>query len=303
MKANAVKGLMALTLAAMLLAAALSSCASAPSTALARDWYEIGNGWYDQGKWSKAGEAYSRAIALDPSLAAASYNLARALAEAGDYPGALKAIDAVLASDPSNIKALSAKAYILYRQGDPKGALAAYEAVLKLDPFAPDAIYNSTLLREAAGDFAGAIAGIEPLARTKTDDAPIQALYARVLAEGGRPDDAIAAYLVARSLGTLGARDQEALGGLFEGRRDYSKAMDAYAAAVATDPKRSNAWFALARIRLTQAEDEKGGLEALAKALAAGFDDKDAALSLLEEPVLAGRDAVAKALREKGLVK
>ena len=303
---NDIAGRRALPLVCLALALASLlpvSCATAPAAREAKEWYEIGNGWYDQGKWAKAGEAYSRAIALDPGLAAASYNLARALAEAGDYDGALTAIEGVLAGDPANVRVLSAKAYILYKAGRPDEALLVYDEVLKLDPYAPDAIYNATLLREAAGDHAGAIAGIEPLARTKADDGQVQVLYARVLARGGRVDDAIAAYLVAGSLGKLGAADNEILGGLYEGTRAYSKAIDAYLAAVAADPKLATAWFALARLRLSQADDGKGGLEALAKALAAGFSDKEAAEALLAEPVLAEREAVTKALKEKGLVR
>lgn len=288
-------------LAAALVCLLASACATAPVAAEAKEWYEIGNGWYDQGKWDKAGRAYSRAMALDPSLQAASYNLARALAEAGDYDGALEAIEGVLEAEPSNVRALSAKAYILYRRGDAAAALLAYDEVLKLDPYAPDAIYNATLLRDAAGDHAGAIAGIEPLAKAKGDDAGIQLLYARVLARGGRTEDAIAAYAVAGGLGKLTAEDNRILGDLYTEIRAYSKAIDAYQTAVAANPKDAAAWFSLARLKLSQADDGTGGLEALKKALEAGFDDAEAAEALLLEPVLAEREAVTAALKEKGL--
>ena len=290
-------------LAAALACLLLSACLTTPAATEAREWYEIGNGWYDQGKWDKAGKAYSRAIALDPSLKAASYNLSRALAEAGDYDGALEAIEGVLAADPSNVRALAARAYILFRKGDAAAALRVYDEVLKLDPYAPDAIYNATLLRDASGDHAGAIAGIEPLAKAKADDAGIQLLYARVLAKGGRTDDAIAAYVVAGGLGKLTAEDNRLLGDLYAQTRSFSKAIDAYQAAVSANPKDALAWFALARLKLAQADDGKGGLDALKKALEAGFADADAAEALLAEPVLAEREAVTAALREKGLAK
>lgn len=300
--AGGFRALVPLSAALSLMAAlGLSSCATAPNKDLAAAWYEVGNAWYDQGKWAKAGEAYSRALSLDPSLGAASYNLARSLAESGDYRGALAAADRLLKADPSNVRLLSLRAYVLYKKGDPAAALEAYEAVLKLDPYAPDAIYNATLLREAAGDYPGAIAGIEPLARIKTDDAPITAVYARVLAEGGRPDDAIAAYLRLQGLRKLTAAESEGLGGLWEGEREFAKAMSAYEDAVSADVKRAGAWFALARIRLAEAEDGKGGLDALQKALDAGFSDRKAAAALLEEPVLEEREAVLKALKDKGL--
>jgi len=284
------------------LACLLLSCATAPNKALAAEWYEIGNSWYDQGKWAKAGASYSRAMRLDPGLVAASYNLARALVEAGDYDGALASLDAVLASDGKNVRGLSLQAYILWKKGDAKAALETYDKVLELDPYAPDAIYNASLLREATGDYAGAIAAIEPLARTRPEDATLGAFYGRVLAEGGRSKDAIAAFEKVGALGKLSAADYESLGALYAEGRDFVKAMAALESSVGADPKRAAAWFALARLRLAQAEDGKAGLDALGKALAAGFKDKDAASLLLEEPVLAEREAVTAALRESGLV-
>lgn len=282
---------------------ALQACASLPRKTLAAEWYEIGNAWYDQGKWAKAGAAYSRAMDLDPGLVAASYNLARALVEAGDYEGALSSLDSVLALDGKNVKALSLQAYILWRKGESVAALGVYDKVLELDPFAPDVIYNAALLREASGDYLGAIGAIEPLAATKSDDATIGAFYARVLAEGGRSKDAIAAYEKVGALGKLSAADYESLGSLYAEARDFAKAISALESSVGADPKRGGAWFALARLRLAQAEDGAAGLEALDRALVEGFKDKDAVSALLDEPVLAEREAVLEALRKAGLVK
>lgn len=280
----------------------LASCASAPpASKLAAEWYDLGNEWYDLGKWEKAGAAYSRAIALDPGLLGASYNMARALAEAGDYEGALKAADRVLVSDPKNLRALSLRAYILYKKGDAAAALKAYEEVLLLDPYAPDAIYNAALLREASGDSSGAAADLERLLSVKPEDSGALALYARVLSKLDRREEAVGAYERLQGLGKAGAADLEALGGLYEAGEAYAKAIEAFAASAAADPKRSSAWFSLARLRLTAAEDGKGGLDALGKALDSGFADKAAAAALLSSPSLAERDAVLSALKAKGL--
>lgn len=77
--------------------------------------------------------------------------------------------------------------------------------------------------------------------------------------------------------------------------------MDTLAAAAQADGKRATAWFALARLRLSVAEDGSAGLEALGKAIEAGFTDRAAASALLAEPVLAEREAVAKLFADKGL--
>jgi tetratricopeptide (TPR) repeat protein len=280
----------------------LASCATTPpASTLASEWYELGNGWYDLGKWDKAGAAYAKALALDPGLMGASFNMARALSESGDYDAALRAVDRTLESSPENLRALSLKAYILYKKGDVRAALKTYDAVLLLDPYAPDAIYNSALLREAAGDSAGAAADLERLLSVKTDDTEALALYARVLAKLDRGDEALSALERLRGLGKAGAGELERLGELYEGGKDYAKAIDAYAAAVAADSKRGAAWFALARLKLVEAEDGKGGLEALGKALESGFSDKSAAAALLSSPALVEREAVLAALKAKGL--
>ena len=97
---------------------AFVSCATTRQADLARQWYELGNSWLDKGDWKRAGQAYSRALALDPYFSGASYNLARALTESGDYDRALKALDELAKSDPGNVKILASRAYALYKKGD-----------------------------------------------------------------------------------------------------------------------------------------------------------------------------------------
>ena len=79
-------------------------CASTRPRPIAQEWFDLGNAWLEKGDWKKAGQAYSRALALDPSFAGASYNLARALTESGDYDQALRALDALAKRDPGNIR-------------------------------------------------------------------------------------------------------------------------------------------------------------------------------------------------------
>jgi tetratricopeptide (TPR) repeat protein len=297
--------ILAAILAACIAAAlAGTACSSvpAPKAEVALAWYDLGNAWFDKGEWKKAGEAYSRALALDPSLAGASYNFARALAEAGDYTAALKILEGLAERDPGNVRVLAAEAYALYKSGDAAAALKAYDAVLLLDPYAADAVYNSALLKSAAGEKEAAAADLARLVAVKADDAAALLLLARLRKDLGARDEAILAYEAARGLGKADPAALEQLGLLYAEARRFSEAMDSLAAATQADGKRAGAWFALARLRLSVAEDGVTGLEALNKALEAGFSDKDAAAALLAEPVLAEREAVAKLLGEKGLV-
>ena len=293
---------------ALAIAAIAAACASSGPNPAAQEWYDIGNAWMDKAEWKKAGQAYSRALALEPSLSSASLNMARALAEAGDYDSALAILDDLAKRDPGNVRVIAARAYSLYKKGDAAGALEAYRAVVALDPYAPDAVYNAALLELAAGDAATAAVDLERLSSAKPEDAQAFLLLGRAEEKLGETDltgtarqAAIAAYEKARSLGKADTAALERLGNLYDVARRYSEAMDAFDAAVKADPKRSSAWFSLARLRLIVASDADNGLEALKSALDAGFSDKEAATALLAEPNLPEREKIFALLKSKSL--
>jgi tetratricopeptide (TPR) repeat protein len=289
--------------AALLIALSLASCSSTPRSELAKGWYELGNAYFDKAEWKKAGEAYSRALSYDPKLVGSSFNLARALAEAGDYPAALRVLDELAKADPGNARIIATRAYVQYKLGDAQAALKSYQALLDLDPYSADAIYNISLLRQAAGDRERAAEDLARLVAVKSDDAAAWILLAGIQADLGRRDEAIASYEAAKKLGKADAVALERLGLLYAEARRYAEAMEALAASTQADAKRAGAWFSLARLRLTVAEDGTAGLEALKKAIEAGFADKEAAAALLAEPNLVEREAATKLLADKGLVK
>lgn len=287
-------------------AAMTMACATSPSQkALATEWYGVGNAWMSAGKYAEAGKAYDRALALDPGLIAASYNAARALIEAGSYDRALPLVKKLLAGDPQNVRFISLEAWALWKSGKASEAAAAYEAAFAIDPWAEDVVYNSALLLLDSGkpaDIDKAVARLDPLVKARPDDKEDLALYARALGLAGREDDAIAAWEDLRSMGGADAHALVALAALYEKRGEDAKALDALDEATKKDAQSAKAWFALARLRLTTANDGTGGLDALGKAIAAGFKDRDAAGALLASSGIASRDEVAKALAAAGLV-
>jgi len=291
-----------LLLAAILLAAS-SACVHSPAEKeLALEWYGVGNAWLAAGKYAEAGKAYDRAMTLDPKLVAASYNAAHALVEAGSYDRAIGIADTLIAGESGNIRYIGLRAYALYKAGRIVEATTAYEAAFALDQWAPDIIYNSSLLLVEAGKAATAAERLAPLVETKPDNDVLITLYARALTAAGRDSDAIAEWEDLRSLNKIDAESLESLGTLYAKSGDDAKALEALSAATDKDPKRPSAWFALARLKLTVADDGEGGLAALGKALEAGFADRDAAKALLSEAHLVERDAVAKALTDKQLI-
>ena len=294
--------LLAALIAALGASGLLSGCATAGRTEIAAQWYELGDAWLDKGDWKKAGQAYSQALRLEPGLAAASFNMARALTEAGDYPAALRMLDTLASKDPGNIRVLSARAYVFYKKGDAAAALKAYDAVVALDPYAPDAVYNSALLRFAAGRDKRAAADLQRLLAYKPDDTQSLLLLGRVEESLGDEAAAVDAYEKLKLLGKADGFALEHLGLLYEKQRRYADAMAALDAATKVDPKRDRAWFALARLRLVVADDGPGGLDALKRALDAGFSDKKAAEALVAEPGLPELEKIAASLKGKGLI-
>jgi tetratricopeptide (TPR) repeat protein len=308
-----------------------------PPSQLAREWYDLGNAWLDKGDWKRAGEAYTRALNLDPKLAGASLNLARALTEAADYDGALRALDTLAKGDPGNVRIITARAYALYKKGDADAALAAYREALAQDPYAPDAVYNAAFLELAAGDAGAAIADLERLSTANPDDGQAFLLLGRAIdrraqsvarvsragahdagakdgADGTNADDkdaaaaadksaasALAAYEKAKSLGKADTDALERMAFLYSAERRYTEAMDAFEAVFKADPKRASAAFSLARLRFVIADDAEKGLAALKSALDAGFSDKAAASALLAEPDLPEREKVFELLKSKDL--
>ncbi|HSV57067.1 MAG TPA: tetratricopeptide repeat protein [Magnetospirillaceae bacterium] len=308
-------------LAAALLLAAMSSCASFRSHQLALAYYEVGNAWLEMERWDRAGAAYEKALYHDPSLIAASYNLARALTEAGSHARAQEILLRLLKGDPDNVRLLTLRAYAFHRAGDAASALAAYRRAAELNPRDAPTLRNLAILLERAGREAEARGILSELhsvdasddavlrrlalleARRDPDDLPVgSAAQQGVAGEGARAPDAealLSSYL-ARNPGdreVLRARAE-----LRERRELFARSMEDWTAIAGADPTDAEAWFRLARIRLVAAGDGAAGRDALRRALQAGFSNRAAAVALLTALPEAEREEPAKLLRDAGLV-
>lgn len=277
------------------------SCATDQSRRQALGWTELGNAWAELGRWDKAGDAWSRAMALDPGQGVASYNLSRALAEAGKYDESIAKSDEYLATDPDNAAVLTVKAYALYKASRDAEALALYERVVTLNGADSASVYNLAVLLEAAGRADEAMERYDAILALKPDDPNASFRKGLLLAAGGDAESALPLlerYLAANTESLEGRR---ALA-LVQVRAGLSMdAIETYAAIVAKVPEDADSWFALARLRLTVAEDGPGGLDALKTALKQGFKDRTLATDLLAEPSLVALDEVQKAFDEAAI--
>ncbi|MBU0928353.1 MAG: tetratricopeptide repeat protein [Spirochaetes bacterium] len=288
------------------LAAALSlsagACASQQAMRQAVGWTELGNAWAELGRWDKAGDAWSRAMALDPGQGVAGYNLSRALAEAGKYDESIAKSDEYLETDPDNAAVLSVKAYALHMSERDDEALAVYERVVALNGSDVASVYNLAVLLEAAGRGGEALERYEAVLALKPEDPNAAFRKGLILASEGDAEAAIPLLERFVAANPDAAPAARALALAQERAGLYAKAMETYASLVGKDEADSQSWFALARLRLTVAEDGPGGLEALKSALLNGFADGELAAGLLDAPGLVSPGAVRAALEEAGIL-
>lgn len=284
------------------LCAGLSGCATDQSRRQAVAWTDIGNAWSELGRWDKAGDAWSRAVAIDPGQAVAGYNLVRALTEAGKYDEAIATADRYLASDPDNASVLSIKAYALYKAGRDDEAVIVYRRVVELNGGDAASQYNLAVLLESSGKPDEALALYNVILAGKPDDASASFRKGLLVSAQGNGKEAIP--LIERYVAAHDAslEAHRALARAYERADRFADAIDQYALVTGRDPADAASWFSLARLRLTVAADAKAGLEALRSALQHGFADKEQAAGLLAMPALIAADDVRPALGAAGLL-
>jgi len=284
-------------------ALALGGCVSSPrDRQVASDYYDLGNAYAELGQYEKAISEFQAALNVDPAFVKADYNLALAYAHAKRTGDAVSVLKRLLAADPQNTQLLSALGWAYHLSGKDEESLVQYKLVISLSPADLNALYNSGIIlwklnrqQEAMDQFTGllskspedtdALYAAGSLLLSMDDPAASGDMLSRYLAK--KPGDTEGWYLVA-----AGAERQ----------KKYSRALEAYEKIVAIDPAKGDAWFGETRLLLTVVEDPQRGLDALGKALGAGFKDPKAVKALLDSPDLLERDKVEAALKDGGVL-
>ena len=289
----------------ILLGAALvfSGCVTdSRSRSVAGDYYNIGNAYADLGQYDKAASAFENALRLDASLVKADFNLALAYVKMKRYDDAAVILKRLLLSDPQNTLLLSTLAWNYHLAGKDGNALEQYDAVLTLSPADSDALYNSGIVLWKLDRKDEALARLRKLLANSPEDTDALFATASILlatdnAAGSgemvsrylqkKPDDKEGWYLSAAGAERL---------------QKYSQELEAFDRIIALDAKQADAWFGETRLLLTVVEDPQRGLDALSKALDAGFKDPVAIKALLDSPALLERDKVEAALKDRKLM-
>jgi tetratricopeptide (TPR) repeat protein len=280
----------------------LGGCASDPRIReIAAEYYNIGNAFFELGRYEKAIDAYRSALRFDPRLAKADFNLALTFARMKMLPEAEQVLKKLLADDPANASLMVTLAWAYHLAGKDAEALSQYDAALAIAPENADAWYNSALIlwklerrQEAlerfqrllavAPDDSEGLFGAGSLLLSMDDPAAAEEYLGRCVQK--KPEDLDARYLLADSL---------------ERQRKLSRVLEEYDRILERDARQANAWFGKARLLLTAIEDPDNGMVALRKSLELGFRDGEAAGLLLASPGLLEREAVEAALKERGL--
>jgi tetratricopeptide (TPR) repeat protein len=281
----------------------LAGCAGGwKSAELAREYYNLGNAYYDLGEYGRAADYLARAVELDKDFPKARFNLAMALVRDGRAGLGEEIFRDLLTGDPQNLTLAEGLAFSLYVQGRQEEAVRAYRDILSLEPGNSAARYNIGILfwqleqrEEALQEF---------LRLLESDPEDLAALFntGKLLFELDRYEEAagkVEEYLQAEP------GDTDAymlLAAIYEVGEKYDRALEAYDRALLFDETRAEAWFFSAQILLTEVEDPARGLDALEQALVLGYDDGERIKSLLDSPELLSRDKVEALFAERGLI-
>ena len=283
--------------------AVVSGCVtSAGGKVIASDYYNIGNAFFDLGQYDKAVLYYQSALRVDPSMVKADYNLALTFVRMKRNDDAVAILKRLLSNDQKNTTVMAALGWAYHQAGKDADALAQYDILLALSPADQNAWYNSGIIlwkldrkQEAldrfrkvlsiAADDTDALYAAGSILLSLDDPQGSADMLARYVDK--KPDDVDAWYLVAAAAERL---------------HKYSRALEAFDKIISLDAKQGAAWFGETRLLLTVVEDPQKGLDALTKALAAGFKDRDAIKALLASSQLLEREKVEAALKEKDLL-
>ncbi len=125
----------------------------------ATEWFTQGNHLMNQGDFDGAIKAFTRAIELNPRLAAAYCNRGLSRSNKGDFDGAIADATKSIELNPRDPFPFINRANARILKGvDPEASIADASRALELRPGIPAALLNLGMARRQKGDYDGAIA-------------------------------------------------------------------------------------------------------------------------------------------------
>lgn len=181
-----------------------ASCVAAASLAIA--WLAAGCGGdvearlaevralQDVGQFDASIDELRQILAISPDLPEATYRLGVALVQTGEPSRAVWALEKAAESDEYAIPAALLLASAHYSQHNYEAAVRAADRVLELDPNRLAALRLRSQANIGAARLDAALEDAQRLREAYPDDYGVMALYATILADLGRKDEARAAH-------------------------------------------------------------------------------------------------------------
>jgi len=276
--------------------------------ALADEYYNLGNQWFDLKNFDKAAKAYQTALTWNSELKIAAVNLARTKAELGDAGGALAILAPVAASDPDNLVVAEYQAWLTAKQNGAAAAADLYAALAAKLPGDGTTQFNAGFCLKAAERNQEAMAALRIW---KTLDGKSWAglsLLAELSEQNHGPETAQAWLEAAESLPEDDAKRFAPLAQRAKAlEKDglFGDAVQTWDAALAlplmVDQPRGEALFRKGSLLLLGMEEYQTGSQALVEAWKAGYKDPEAWKDLLKKPSLKFRPRLEIDLKLAGV--
>lgn len=240
---------------------------------LAFEYYNIGNTYFSLNKYAQAVEAYQKALTYDPDLAEGNFNLAQVYFALGRYGEGLEILHRLQRDRGENIILLQTIAYGLAKSGRREEAIQYYVRVLSNSEGNSNALYNLGVLHYEMEQYDQSYMYLSRLYEIDPQDLDTLKLLGQIEARRERYSDALQYFFP-----YLAKNPEDLEIGLTVYRilidlKRYGEALKVLNAQLEKKKEEPRLWFEKAFVLLTKAEEKKGGLDALTKALTLGFKD------------------------------
>lgn len=254
------------------------------NTEFARDYYNLGVGYLDQGDYAQAQQYFARALDLDPGLTRASYNLARAYLLLGEPGRSIQVLEDLLVADPENTLVRETLAFAYGANDDWDQAAYIMEAVANEQEISVRGWVNYTVTLIELERYSAALHAADRALVLDPDSHRAKTLL--VLAAAYMPErldeyEDVLAEVVAKAPDSRAV--SMSLGDALEYAERFDAALKLYEVAAQIHVEQGELSFRHGRLLIEVAGEEQQGLNVLTQAVSRGFDDRERLSDVLSQ--------------------
>lgn len=251
------------------------SCAS-NSAELARDYYNLGVGYLDQGNYDQARDYLRRSLDLDPNQTRASYNLSRVYILLDNPDAAILLLEDLLLEDAGNIMVRETLAYAYGVKEDWDQAVRVMSGVTREHTVSVRGWTNYAVALYELQRYSSAYNAAEQA--LALDPSHKLAKTIKLIAAAYIPDrleeytEELQIFVEQQPDNIQQAR---VIGAALEHAGRYDSVLVFYDTAARAFPTNGEMRFAHARVLIEAVDDQERGVEILSQAISQGFDDQE----------------------------